>query len=127
MTRKRIKIQSAKKNYTKKKKMFNFERDHGEIDDEMDNKKDHGFVREYYMRFTTRGIYPSDLANKSCYRSIQDELNSKITLKQQVVNTILNTNNESFIKSAIDNAPIDTYHTFLKCAIYSLNDFAVQV
>jgi hypothetical protein len=105
--------------------MFNFERDHADIHEELDDPKERGYIREFYMRFTTRGIYPKDL--KSEYRTIEDELNHKITLKEIVANTILNTNDEAVIKNAIDNAPIDTYHTFMKCAIYTMNDFAVQV
>lgn len=107
--------------------MFDFERDHNEIDEELEEDKDRGYIREYYMRFTTRGIYPSDVAGKTHYRSVENELNAKMTLKQLAINNILNTNDESAIKYAIDNAPIDTYHSFLKCAIYTLNDFAVQV
>jgi enoyl-[acyl-carrier-protein] reductase (NADH) len=107
--------------------MFNFERDHAEIDEELEEPNESGYVREFYMRFTTRGIYPVDLQGKSHFRTIEEDLNAKITLKEIVANTILNSNNENYIKYAIDNAPIDTYHTFLKCAIYTLNDFAVQV
>ena len=107
--------------------MFDFDQDHEEIYSELDDPKDRGYIREFYMRFTTRGIYPNDLAGRTKFQSIQDELNSKLSLKELAVNTILSTNNQSLIKSSIKNAPIDIYHVFLKCALYTLNDFAVEV
>lgn len=109
--------------------MFNFERDHAEIHEELEesNVKDKRYIREFYMRFTSRGIYPTDLQSKNEFRSIEENLNANITLKELTINSILNTNNEELIKATIKNAPIDTYHVFLKCAIYTFNDFVVRV
>lgn len=107
---------------------FNFGIDHAEMREELVENKERWYIREYYLRMVSRGIYPQDLHSKYDFKSsIENELNANITLKELAVNAILNTNVVSFIKQSIDNSPKDLYHVFLKCALYSLNEFVVQV
>lgn len=106
---------------------FNFERDHSEIHSKLEDSVEYKYLREFYLRFNTRGIYPSNLANKSSYKSIEDELNANFSLRTLCCNTILNSNDENFIVNSISQAPANLYIVFLKCALYSMNDFAVHV
>ncbi|RNA17388.1 hypothetical protein BpHYR1_000500, partial [Brachionus plicatilis] len=107
--------------------LFNFEADHSQIEVNLRDGIEHKYLREFYLRFNSRGIYSHQICSKTQYQSVQDHLNSKATLKTLACNAILNTANQAFIQFAINTSPSCLYETFLKCSIYNMNDFAVKV
>lgn len=121
-------INAFKPNKKREKTMtFDFERDHSDIHAKLTYEIEYKYLREFYLRFNTRGIYPSNLKNKTEYKSIEQTLNSNISLRTLCSNAILSSNDDTFITNSINSVPSDLYKTFLKCALYSLNDFAVDV
>lgn len=107
--------------------LFNFEIDHCQIEEKLRDGIEHKYLREFYLRFNSRGIYSHQIAAKTFYQSIQDQLNSKANLKTLACNSILNSANQVYIKFVINTIPACLFYTLLKCSIYSMNDFAVKV
>lgn len=106
---------------------FNFDTDHSEIDSKPVDTIDFKFLREFYLRFNSRGIYSNQIGDRKVYQSIEDHLNSKNTLTTLCCNTILNTNSEYFIQSSLKLVPKYLFKSLLKSALFTMNDFAVHV
>ncbi|CAF0789927.1 unnamed protein product [Brachionus calyciflorus] len=107
--------------------LFNFERDHTEIYEKIDDSIEYKYLREFYLRLNSRGIYSNDISNKKSYKSIENELNSKITLTTLSCNTILSSNDENYLNYVINSMPTSLYKLFLKCSMYQMKDFAVHL
>ncbi|RNA34550.1 hypothetical protein BpHYR1_051534 [Brachionus plicatilis] len=85
---------------------FNFDTDHSEIDSKPIDTIDFKYLREFYLRLSSRGIYPNQICDRKVYQSIEDYLNSNSTLTTLCCNTILNSNDENFIRNSLKLKPI---------------------
>lgn len=106
---------------------FNFDTDHSEVDSKPTDTIDSRYLREFYLRLNSRGIYSNQICDRRLYQSIEDYLNSKNTLSILCCNTILNTNNENLIQSSLKLVPKHLYEPMLKCSLYTMNDLAIHV
>ncbi|CAF0837130.1 unnamed protein product [Brachionus calyciflorus] len=106
---------------------FNFERDHSEILSKISDSAEYKYLREFYLRLNSRGIYTKQINNRQTYQPIEDYLNSNSPLSCLSCNSILNTNDENFIKYTIDTVPKNLYKTLLKCSLLTMNDYAIYL
>lgn len=107
--------------------LFNFEADHSQIELRLRDGIEHRYLREYYLRFNSRGIYTQLISAKTKYQSIQDQLNSNASLQTLACNSILKTADQAYLKYAINTMPSCLYQILFKCSIFNMNDLAVKV
>jgi len=84
------------------------------------------FKLDFQMFLTIDGVYSSDIKAKENFRDLEKQLNAKITLKEMCCNKLLGMY-KVHDQDLIEKIPKESYETFLKCAIYSLNKDAIKV
>ena len=105
--------------------MFNFAIEHSSLDSLLEKSKNRRSFRDFYLGFKSRGAYSKDIKSKKSFKTIEQQLNSNITLKELCCISILNSDRK--YEQVLDLVPKDLYKVFLKCAIYTLHDYAVEV
>ena len=105
--------------------MYNFTVEHSILDSLLEKSKNRRYFRDFYLGIKSRGAYSKDVKNKTSFKTIEKQLNSNMTLKELCCISILNT--DCKYEQVIDLVPKDLYKVFLKCAIYTLHDYAVEV